>query len=129
MAIRGKHHIAHATANASPRHSPKRGLDRSPEQDHGPDLRPRWSAGDRLASGRPLRIEFGVDCTARTYACSETAADVISFGQGMSGQVLRHADTWLSLVARKGLPFQSADRDSSSRPASCAMRSHSAGQM
>ena len=39
------------------------------------------------------------------------------------------ACAWLSLSEVNGLPSQSANRCSSSIPASCAIRSHSAGQM
>ena len=42
---------------------------------------------------------------------------------------LRQTETWLSLSLVKGLPLQSATRHSRSIPASCAIRSHSAGQM
>jgi len=42
---------------------------------------------------------------------------------------LCHTETWLSLSAVNGVSFQSSNRDSNSKPASCAMRSHSDGQM
>jgi len=42
---------------------------------------------------------------------------------------LRQTETWLSLSEVNGVRSQSATRSSSSIPASCAMRSHSAGQM
>lgn len=45
-----------------------------------------------------------------------------------SGVGLRHTETWFSLSPVNGEPRQSWKRFSSSRPASRAMRSHSAGQ-
>lgn len=42
---------------------------------------------------------------------------LLALPRGLDGQALRQTETWLPLVARNGLPFQSADRDSSSRPA------------
>lgn len=42
---------------------------------------------------------------------------------------LRHTETCFSLSEVNGLPSQSSTRLSSSIPASCAIRSHSAGQM
>lgn len=57
-------------------------------------------------------------CTPRT-AATTTNTDA---------QGLRQTDTWLSLPDVNGLRSQSAQRSSSSSPASCAIRSHSDGQ-
>jgi hypothetical protein len=79
----------------------------------------------RLAAG-------GLVCPGlRGLAAAMGAARVrVIHGEGQEASSgLRQTDTWLSLSDVKGAPFQSATRCSSAKPASRAMRSHSAGQM
>ncbi len=54
-------------------------------------------------------------------------AEPVIFGRSQAG--LRQTETWLWLSPVKGARSQSARRRSSVMSASCAMRSHSAGQM
>jgi hypothetical protein len=53
----------------------------------------------------------------------------VAASHGWRAAGFRHTETWPSLSEVKGLPCQSANLPSSSSPASCAIRSHSAGQM
>ena len=84
----------------------------------------------------PCSMSPGSCCSAALKKNGTSIGNTTSFGIEQSADQitraaygLRQTETWLSLSEVKGLSSQSANRDSSSRPASRAMRSHSAGQM
>ncbi len=78
---------------------------------------------ERRSNSAATITDTGSIPTSGSLTGKQTAAS----GAGQAD--LRHTETWLSLSPVNGAPLQSARRRSSVMPASCAIRSHSAGQM